>query len=128
MLDRHSHGGFVTYYGGNLISWQSKKQPTVVRSLTEVEYKGVADAASEVLWLRKVLEELKEIPEPSSVLWCDSTNDINLATILILHTTTKHVVVSYYFVHEQVADDTISIRHVPSKDQLADILTKPLAK
>lgn len=122
LFDRRSHGGFVTHYGGNLILWQSMKQPTVVRSSTEAEYKGIADAASEILWLRKVLEELGEILESSSVLWCDSPSAINLTANPILHAKTKHVAGSYYFVHERVADDSISVKHVPSREQLADIL------
>lgn len=74
LSNKHNHGGFVTYYGRNLISWQSKKQPTVARSSTEAEYMSITDAASEILWLRKNLDELGETLESSSILWCDSTN------------------------------------------------------
>lgn len=107
LSDRRSHVGFVTYYRGNLISWQSKKQPRVSQSSTEAEYKSVADVASEILWLKMILEELGESLESTSVLWCDNTSAINLTTNPILHATIKHVAVSYHFVRERVADGSI---------------------
>lgn len=53
--DRQSHGGYVVTYGGNIVSWQSKKQATIARSSMKAEYKSLANATSEDLWLVKVL-------------------------------------------------------------------------
>jgi hypothetical protein len=49
--------GFTIFFGGNLISWGSWKHSTVSRSSTEVEYKEVANATVEVIWIQ-VLHEL----------------------------------------------------------------------
>ncbi|KAL9857509.1 putative RNA-directed DNA polymerase [Arabidopsis thaliana] len=46
-----STGGFYTFLGNNIISWQSQKQPTVAKSSTEAEYRALSEAASEITWL-----------------------------------------------------------------------------
>jgi hypothetical protein len=60
-------------------------------------------------------------------LWCDNIGATYLTTNPIFHRRIKHVEVDYHFVHERVASRQLDVRIISSKDQVADIMTKPLA-
>ncbi|XP_019051981.1 PREDICTED: uncharacterized protein LOC109114181 [Nelumbo nucifera] len=53
--DRKTTSGYCTFVGGNLVTWRSKKQNVVARSIAEVEYRVMAHGVAELLWLRTLL-------------------------------------------------------------------------
>jgi histone deacetylase 1/2 len=110
-----------------LIAWNARKQATVSRSSTEAKYKVVANATAEIIWVQSLLRELK-VPQPRSpVLWCDNIGATYLSLNPVFHARTKHIEVDYHFIRERVAQKLLHIKFISSKDQLADIFTKPLS-
>jgi Reverse transcriptase (RNA-dependent DNA polymerase) len=124
--ERRSTSGFCIFLGRNLISWSAKKQPTVSRSSTEAEYRSLAITCVEILWLQYLLHELHIRLDSPPTLWCDNLGATFLAANLMFHARTKHVEIDYHFVRERVVSKELSVRFLCSKDQLADVLTKPL--
>jgi hypothetical protein len=92
----------------------------------EVEYKAVANIATEVLWLKTLLRDLGVPIMATPILWCDNIGATYLSVNIVFHARTKHVEIDFHFVHDQVAHKTIQIQFIPSKEQLANILTKPI--
>jgi len=124
--DRKSIGCYLVYLGSTPISWKSGKQRTVARSSTEAEYKALADGTAKILWIRSLLAELRISTSSMTTLWCDNLGATFLSANPVFHARTKHVEVDYHFVCDRVAKREIQVRFISSKDQLADVLTKPL--
>ena len=59
---------------------------------------------------------------------CDNTSAISVSKNLVFHSKTKHIPIKYHFLREQVTNTIVSLRYIPSKDQIVDIFTKLLAK
>lgn len=149
---RRSVGGYLFVFVGGPISWSSKRQTTVSRSSTESEYKSLSNGAQESVHLSRLLNELpitdelrvpihcsssttlnnlSEASLPTTQdthMFCDNSGAIKLAKNPVFHARSKHIEISHHFVRERVLNGEISLEYIPTNDQPADILTKPLGR
>nr|GEV26335.1 ribonuclease H-like domain-containing protein [Tanacetum cinerariifolium] len=64
----------------NLLSWSSKRQPTLSRSNAKAKYRGVANAVAETCWIRNLLRELHTPLSSATIVYCDNTHMVHIIT------------------------------------------------
>ena len=116
------------FLGANCISWSSKRQPTVSRSSTEVEYRSLASSATKITWLTFLLHDIGiQLHEPPQLL-CDNLSVLHMIVNLVFPARSKHIELDHHFVREKVASGVLITRFLPSSLQVVDIFTKALPK
>lgn len=125
--DRKSTSGTCQFIGSALVSWNSKKQNSVALSTAEAEYISASSCCAQILWMKHQLSDygivLDHIP-----IKCDNTSAISISKNLVLHSRTKHIEIRHHFLRDHVLKDDCVLEFVDTKNQLADIFTKPLPK
>jgi transposase InsO family protein len=126
MHTRRSTTGYVFVLHGAALCWSSRLQPTVALSTAEAEYMAACNAAKEGIWLTLLLKDLGISKAPMRLL-IDNTAALAIAKNPIASNRSKHIDVQYHFVRERVESGEILVAHVPSEDNVADLLTKVLS-
>jgi len=121
---RRSVTGYAFTIGNSLVSWKATLYPTVALSTTEAEYMALTEAAKERIWLKGLISELG-FPQNKAIIFCDSLSAICLAKDNVHHERTKHIYVLYHFIR---TEKRIKVQKVDTKDNPADMFTKPVSK
>ncbi|TFY51065.1 hypothetical protein EVJ58_g10757 [Rhodofomes roseus] len=122
--DRHSTSGFIFMMANCVISWASRRQPTVSLSSTEAEYKAASDTCRQMAWLRHFGDELGDNMSSPTPLCLDNQGSIFLSVNPVVDRRTKHIEIRYHYIREFYERGETEIYFVASEDQLADCLTK----
>jgi hypothetical protein len=117
---------FCVFLSDSIASWSSKRQRTVSRSSVEAEYRDVANAAAECIWLRQLLGELHSPIQRATVVFCDNVSTVYMSQNPVHHKRTKHIELDIHFVRERVQAGELRVLHVPTDEQYTDIMTKGL--
>ena len=120
-----STSGVICMFAGGVVSWLSQRQASVAISITEAEIVAASEAAREVVWLKRLLNDIVELKKKPEIS-VDNKAAISLAHNPVLHRRTKHILIRHFFVREKVSEGEVSVEHVTTGLQVADALTKPM--
>jgi hypothetical protein len=97
----------------------------VAQSTAEAEYMAAGSCTTQILWMIHTLNDydlrFRKVP-----IMCDNTSAIQISKNPIFHSRTKHIEIRHHFIRDHVEKGDIELIHVDTKNQIADIFTKPL--
>ena len=97
-------------------------------STAEAEYVAPCSASCEAVWLRKLLYELFDLPLEATSIFCDNQSCVKLSENLVFHDRSKHIEIKYHYIRDIVQRGAVKLLYVATDEQIADVLTKPLAR
>ena len=98
--DRKSTSRMIYFLSGGTIYWQSTKQKVVALSSFEVEYIAASTAATQGVWLERLMEELIEKEGDPPMLYVDNKATISLIKNSVLHNRSKHIEIRFHYIRE----------------------------
>ena len=86
---------------------------------------AATQTCKEAIWFQRLLEELGH-KQQKIIVYCDSQSALHIARNPAFHSRTKHIGVQYHFVREVVEEGSVDMQKIHTKDNLADVMTKPI--
>jgi hypothetical protein len=124
---RRSTSGNMLLYNGAPVMWRSKMQKTTALSTAEAEYYSASTAATEVMYVRDLLDRLGFGQRSPTPVFEDNNACIEWGNNVIGgRERAKHIDIRKHFAHEAIQNGYMRLIRVPTSRQLADILTKGL--
>ena len=120
-FDRKSVSGYVFKVYGCTVSWSSTKQSTVSTSLSEAEYVALSSAVKETLWLKGILNDLREIHNEPVTTYEDNHVCIGMPNNLE-NKRMEHIDIKHHFIRDNVEKGEIRIVPIDTRERLAESL------
>ena len=132
--ERKSWTGYIVFLNDIPISWRVTKQKKVAASPMEAEFVAAAEAVKELKYLTTILNEiikklkLNDIPINKPVLYIDNTAAASFITKGAVTTSTRYIDLDLYFVRDYFEAGLFDVKHIATKLNLADMLTKAVPR
>lgn len=97
-------------------------------STTHAEYIAACQTTREIMWLKTLLKELCGEHKLQVTLYVDNQSAIQIIKNPVLHKRTKHIDIKFHYVRDRYLEGSFDLKYVNTKEQLGDILTKPLPR
>ncbi|GKD51877.1 hypothetical protein Tco_1280853 [Tanacetum coccineum] len=106
----------------------TQKQGTIALSSCESEFITANAAATQELWLTRLLSKITDSNEEKITIYVDNKSSIALMKNPVFHGRSKHIDIKYHFIRECVEKEDLTVEHISEEQQRADILTKALPR
>ncbi|KAJ1601462.1 hypothetical protein NDA14_002863 [Ustilago hordei] len=126
-IQRKSTSGSVVFVYRNPVTWKSATQKCVSLSTVEAEFIATTEATQEVLFLKQLLHSIG-IATSTPTVYLDNMGCIQVSKDPVQHWKLKHTDIKYHFIHDNIREGRVQVKYVDTKQNLADILTKPVRK
>ena len=113
---------------GAAVSWSAALQACVTLSTAEAEMVALSKAAQEVVWFRRLMQDLRGEELPPSLIYCDNNATLGLIKNRVHHSRTKHIKLRQNWVLEHTTSGELQPIYIPTNLNLADSFTKPVKK
>lgn len=123
---RKSMSGAVTFFAGGIVSWISRRQDCVSLSSMEAEFIALGETCQEVLWMRRLLNDLGEKQAGATVVHEDNQGCLAFAQSEKVNRRSKHVETKRCFVKDLCERGIVKLLYCQTDEMRADVLTKPL--
>lgn len=123
---RKSTSGFAFCFNGSIISWSSEKQKCVSLSTTESEYVAASNATKELVWLKRMFDELLFNKSNMIEFFMDNQSAIRLIKNPEFHKRSKHIDIRYHFIRSKFEEKLFTLEYINTNEMIADIFTKAL--
>jgi len=105
-----------------------KKQKTIAKSSAIIEYKAMSATTSEHEWIAHLLLDLNLPLSLPVLMHCDKKATQHIVENPIFYERTKHLNIDCHYMRDNVLKGFLQTNHVPSKEQLVDLMTKLLGE
>ncbi|KAI5350059.1 hypothetical protein L3X38_002950 [Prunus dulcis] len=112
-----STSGYAFSFGSGVFSWASVKQHSMALSTTEAEYMSAAEATSQAIWLRFVLEDFGEEQTTATTVFCDNTSAIAMSKNPVFHQRSKHIRRKFHFIRDAIQNGEIDLIYCKGEEQ-----------
>ena len=116
----------VHLYNSTPVCWGSMKQTITALSTCEAEYIAATAAAQQTTWIRRILQDVNILPPSPTPFRIDIQSAIRVAKNSGPTKRRKFIDLRHHYLAHQTTVKAIDIKHISTKEMLADILTKPL--
>ena len=124
--DCKSTSEIIYFLSGGAICLQSTKQKVVGLSSCKAEYIAASTAATQGVWLVRLMEEHIEKEGDPPMFYVDNKATISLIKNSVLHNQSKHIKIKFHYIRECANRGLIKIDFIRTEEQLGDIFTKSL--